>query len=200
MNKFRVGCRLLLILMTGVLAGCADTPSQATAINVERGDYRIGPGDLLNVFVWRNPEVSAAGIPVRPDGKLTTPLVEDLVAVGKTPSELARDIEQALSKYVRDPLVTVTITGFVGEYSDQVRVVGEATQPSALPYRNGMTLLDVMIAVGGLTEFADGNKAVVIRGDSKIGVRLDDLLRQGEIEQNLPLMPGDVLVVPESWF
>lgn len=199
-STYKIGFRCLALLIA-LLVSCAEAPPVAPPRTTDAGnEYRIGPGDSLNVFVWRNPDVSVTGIPVRPDGKLTTPLVEDLVAVGKTPTELARDIEDALSKYVRDPLVTVTVTGFVGEYGDQIRVVGEATQPSALPYRNGMTVLDVMIAVGGLTEFADGNKTVLMRGGEKIAVRLNDLLREGEVSANLQLQPGDVLVIPEAWF
>ncbi len=165
--------------------------------------YLIGPGDSLSIFVWRNPDLSMS-VPVRPDGRITMPLVEDLQASGKTPSQLARDIERVLAKYVKDPLVTVIVTGFVGPYSQQVRVVGEATQPQALPYREHMTVLDVMIAVGGLTEFAAGNRARLIRVvDGKqqvIRLRLDDLLKDGDITANVPLLPGDTLIIPESWF
>ncbi|MEC9341002.1 MAG: polysaccharide biosynthesis/export family protein, partial [Pseudomonadota bacterium] len=129
----------------------------------ETPQYLLAPGDSLNVFVWRNPEVSVTGVPVRPDGRVSTPLVEDMVAEGKTPTQLARDMEAILATYIKDPLVTVTVTNFVGGYGDQIRVVGEALNPAALPFRSGMTVLDVMIAVGGLTEFADGNDAVLIR-------------------------------------
>ena len=184
--------------MVGWLGGCADTAVQPSAVST-LDNYRIGPGDALNIFVWRNPDVSSS-VPVRPDGRLTMPLVEDLDAAGKTPTELARDIEEALSKYIRDPLVTVTVTSFVGEYDDQIRVVGEAARPSALPYRKGMTVLDVMIAVGGLTEFAAGNDSSIVRGGNKISVALDDLLHGGDVAANLPLQPGDILVIPESWF
>lgn len=165
--------------------------------------YLIGPGDSLNIFVWRNPDLSTS-VPVRPDGRITIPLVEDLQASGKTPTQLARDIEKALAKYVKDPLVTVMVTGFVGPYSQQIRVVGEAAQPQALPYRDRMTLLDVMIAVGGLTEFAAGNRARLIRivdGEQQVmELRLDDLLKDGDISANIPMLPGDTLIIPESWF
>ncbi len=165
--------------------------------------YLIGPGDTLNIFVWRNPDLSTA-VPVRPDGRITIPLVEDLQASGKTPTQLARDIEKALARYVKDPLVTVMVTGFIGPYSQQIRVVGEAAQPQALPYRDRMTLLDVMIAVGGLTEFAAGNRARLVRivdGKQQIlELRLDDLLKDGDISANIPMLPGDTLIIPESWF
>jgi len=165
--------------------------------------YLIGPGDSLNIFVWRNPDLSTS-VPVRPDGRITIPLVEDLQASGKTPSQLARDIEKVLSRYVKDPLVTVMVTGFVGPYSQQIRVVGEAAKPQALPYRDRMTLLDVMIAVGGLTEFAAGNRARLVRivdGQQQIlELRLDDLLKDGDISANIPMRPGDTLIIPESWF
>mgnify|MGYP001226376392 CR=1 FL=1 len=165
--------------------------------------YVIGPGDNLNIFVWRNPELSQS-VPVRPDGKISVPLVEDLVASGKTSTELAREIEQVLATYVKDPLVTVIVSGFQGVFGDQVRVVGEAAQPQALPYRANMTVLDVMIRVGGLTEFAAGNKARLIRridGKQVIGgLRLEDLLRDGDISANVPVVPSDILIIPEAWF
>jgi polysaccharide biosynthesis/export protein len=153
--------------------------------------------------VWRNPEVSLV-IPVRPDGKFSTPLVEDIQASGKTPTELARDIEKALSKYIQDPVVTVIVQGFTGPYSEQIRVVGQAAKPQALPYRENMTLLDVIIAVGGITDFAAGNKASILRraGNAKqqLAVRLEDLIRAGDISANVEMRPGDVLIIPESWF
>jgi polysaccharide export outer membrane protein len=165
--------------------------------------YRIAPGDTVQVFVWRNPEVSTS-VPVRPDGLLSAPLLEELPAAGKTPSELARDIEEKLSVYLRDPLVTVIVNGFVGTYKDKIRVVGEASAPKALLYRDAMTLLDVMIAVGGLTNFADGNRAALVRieGDSQVEyrVRLDDLIRDGDISANVDMRPGDILIIPEAWF
>ncbi|WP_242490081.1 XrtA/PEP-CTERM system exopolysaccharide export protein [Noviherbaspirillum cavernae] len=166
-------------------------------------DYLIGPGDVLNVIVWRNPEVSMA-VSVRPDGKITTPLVEDLVASGKAPTDLARDIEKALSKYIQQPVVTVIVTSFVGPYGEQIRVIGQAAKPQALPYRQGMSLMDVLIAVGGITEFAAGNKANIIRSmdgkQQKLAVRLNDLIKDGDISANVPMRPGDVLVIPESFF
>ena len=171
--------------------------------DVERSSYVIGPGDSLQVFVWGHEDLSTT-IVVRPDGKISTPLVEDLSASGMTPTNLARAIETELSNYVRSPTVTVIVREFVGEYSRQIRVVGQATEPQSLNFRSGMTLLDVMIAVGGLGEFASGNKAKVIRreGDTEttIRVRLDDLLNDGDMTENIRMAPGDVLVIPESFF
>ena len=165
--------------------------------------YLVGPGDGLSIFVWRNPDVSSS-VTVRPDGRITTPLVEDVMAANKTPTQLARDLEKALGSYIKDPIVTVTATGFVGPYSEQVRVVGEAAKPQSLSYRQNMTLLDVMIAVGGLTEFADGNDAVVIRivGGKQLqySIRLEDLIRDGDISANAELLPGDVIIIPEAFF
>ena len=166
-------------------------------------EYRIGSDDSLQIFVWRNPELST-DVPVRPDGRITIPLIEDLPATGKTPTELARDIEKKLSTYIQDPIVTVMVRNFVGPFQDRIRVVGEATQPQTLPYRSTMTLLDVMIAVGGMTEFADGNRATVTRvvnGKQKtFRVYLDDLLRDGDMSANIKILPGDIVVVPEAWF
>lgn len=143
-------------------------------------------------------------VPVRPDGKITTPLVEDLQASGKTSTTLARDIEKALEKYIQQPVVTVIVTSFVGNYSEQIRVIGQAARPQALAYRRDMSLMDVLIAVGGVTEFASGNKAIIIRkvdGKSeKLAVRLNDLIKQGDISANIYMRPGDVLVIPESFF
>lgn len=187
------------------LVGCAGGPTlpPATAQGEVSTNYLIGPGDSLNIFVWRNPEVSMT-VPVRPDGKISTPLVDDMVASGKTPTQLARDIEKVLSKYIQDPSVSVIVTGFVGPYQQQIRVVGEAVKPQALAYRDGMTLLDVIIAVGGLTDFASGNKATIVRtvdGKQKqYHVRLDDLINDGDISANVNMMPGDILIVPESLF
>jgi polysaccharide export outer membrane protein len=142
-------------------------------------------------------------VPVRPDGRLTMPLVEDLPALGRSPTELARDIEKALAKFVRDPVVTVIVTGASGPFSEQIRIIGEATRPQALPYRQDMTMLDVMIAVGGLTDFADGNRTVLVRGADKgkmYTVRLNDLIKRGDISVNVDVKPGDVLIIPQSWF
>jgi polysaccharide export outer membrane protein len=194
----------LALLMTG----CANTPQvQSAQLAPEppayKHEYRIGPGDNIIISVWRHPEVSLT-VPVRPDGKITTPLVEDLPASGKTGTELARDIEKALSKFIQDPVVTVTVTGFVGPYGEQIRVIGQAAKPQALAYREGMSLMDVVIAVGGLTEFAAGNRASIVRTvggkQQKLAVRLNDLMRDGDISANMPVRPGDVLVIPESFF
>lgn len=166
-------------------------------------EYLIGPGDQLEIFVWRNPELSST-VPVRPDGKITTPLVEDVTASGKTATQLAREMEKRLAFYVKNPIVTVTVQKFVGRYSEQIRVVGEAATPKSLSYSSNMTLLDVVIDVGGLTEFADGNKASIIRRangkQQQINVRLDDLIKRGDISANIKMMPGDILIIPESWF
>lgn len=193
----------MLLAATALLAGCATKypPAPQTAASPEY-NYVIGPGDSLSVVVWRNPELSTS-VTVRPDGRITAPLVEDLPAMGKDSSSLARDIERALSKYVRDPIVTVVVGGFVGPYSEQIRVVGEAAAPQALPYRHKMTLLDLMIAVGGITDFADGNRASILRtseGNKQYNVRLDDLLKDGDVSANVEVKPGDVLIIPQSWF
>lgn len=188
------------------LAGCATkapAPSAAAMAQAAPADYLIGPGDAVNIIVWRNPEVSMS-VPVRPDGKITTPLVEDLPAAGKTSTELARDIEKALAKFIQQPVVTVVVTGFVGNYGEQIRVIGQAAKPQALAYRRDMSLMDVLIAVGGVTEFASGNKASIIRNvdgrQEKLNVRLDDLIKEGDISANMPMRPGDILVIPESFF
>lgn len=167
-------------------------------------NYIIGPGDSLNIFVWRNPEISTT-VPVRPDGKISTPLVEDMVAVGKTPTELARDMEAVLAEYIRSPSVNVIVEGFVGAFAEQIRVVGQAAQPMSLPYRDRMTLLDVMIEVGGLTEFAAGNRSKVVRRQAdgnteEYRVKLSDLLNDGDMSQNIIMRPGDVVIIPESFF
>jgi polysaccharide export outer membrane protein len=187
------------------LGGCATAtrPAAADLAQAANQEYLVGPGDTINIMVWRNPEVSMA-VPVRPDGKITTPLVEDLPAAGKTTSQLARDIEKSLAKFIQQPVVTVIVTNFVGNYSEQVRVIGQAAKPQALPYRRDMSLMDVLIAVGGTTEFAAGNRASVIRTidgkPQKLKVRLDDLIKEGDISANMPMRPGDVLVIPESFF
>jgi len=188
------------------LSGCASTgaslpPAPATASSADYS-YIVGPGDMLNITVWRNPELSAS-VPVRPDGKVATPLVDELVAQGKTPTQIARDVEKALGKFVRDPVVTVVVTSFVGPYSEQIRVLGEAARPQFLPYKQKMTVLDVMIAVGGLTDFADGNKATLVRaseGNKRYSVRLQDLVKRGDITANVEMLPGDVLIIPQGWF
>ena len=194
---------LMLVAAAALLTGCASKfPAAPQSAATPEYNYVIGPGDAVNITVWRNPELSAA-VPVRPDGKITTPLVEDLPAMGKDASTLARDIEKALSKYIRDPVVTVVVTGFVGPYSEQIRVIGEAAKPQTLPYSQKMTLLDVMIRVGGITDFADGNGATILRtseGNKQYSVRLKDLLKLGDVSANVEMRPGDVLIVPQSWF
>ena len=165
-------------------------------------DYIIGPGDVLQVFVWRNPELTTT-IPVRPDGKISTPLVEDMVAVGKNPSALARDIERVLAEYVKSPQVNVIVTQPVSAYS-QVKVMGQVLRPQALAYRDGMTVLDAVLATGGLAQFAAGNRAKILRSvgskPTEIPVKLGKLLEGGDLSQNLALKPGDVLLIPESRF
>jgi len=192
----------LAALVAG-LAGCATKhpPAPAAAATPDY-NYVIGAGDTVNIVVWRNPELSMS-VPVRPDGKITTPLVDDLPAMGKNPTALARDIEKALAKYIRDPVVTVIVTGFVGPFSEQIRVVGEAAKPQILQYKQNMTVLDVMIAVGGLTDFADGNGATILRtaeGNKQYNVRLRDLVRRGDVTANVEVKPGDILIIPQSWF
>ena len=176
-------------------------PAPATAVSSDY-TYIIGAGDNLNIVVWRNPDLSMS-VPVRPDGKMSAPLVEELQAQGKTPVELARDVEKRLSTYVRDPVVTVLVSGFVGPYSEQIRVVGEAARPQFLPFKQKMTLLDLMIAVGGLTDFADGNRAIIQRasdGNKQYSVRLKDLLKRGDLSANVEMRPGDILIIPQSLF
>lgn len=195
-------CTALLVL---TLAACSSHPSVPAAERSDMLDYNyvIGAGDTMEIFVWGNPELTTTGI-VRPDGKFTTRLVEDLQASGRTSTELARDIEKAYGDYVRQPVVSVILNGFVGVPEQQVRVVGEAATPSSVPYRQHMTLLDLMIAVGGVTEFAAGNKSVLVRThggqQGSYGLRLDDLLKKGDISANMALKPGDIVIISESWF
>jgi polysaccharide biosynthesis/export protein len=192
------------IIAAILMTACATTaypPAPASAGNVDY-NYHIGPTDIVNVIVWRNPELSMT-VPVRPDGKITTPLIDDLDALGKTPSELERDMEKALVKYIRDPLVTVVVTNFAGPATEQVRVIGEAAKPQVLPFKKDLTVLDVMIAVGGLTDFADGNSAHIFRvadGGKLYSVRLRDLVKRGDITANVGMQPGDILIIPQSWF
>ena len=199
---------IFIILYFGIMSNACATNSQSFTVPEKKEQsnspfYLIGPGDGLNIFVWRNPDLSRS-VTVRPDGRVSIPLVEDLEVTGKTPTKLARQIEKELSVYVKDPIVTVIVSGFLGPYSQQVRVIGEASQPRALPYRENMTLLDLMIAVGGLTEFASGNRSKITRivdGQQKqIEVRIDDLIKDGDISANVDLLPGDILIIPESWF
>jgi polysaccharide export outer membrane protein len=194
-----------LSLVAAVATGCSTTPNippaPASAASPDYS-YVIGAGDSLNIIVWRNPELSLS-VPVRPDGKISAPLVDELEAQGKTSVQIARDIEKRLGTYVRDPVVTVIVTSFVGPFSEQIRVVGEAARPQFLPYRQKMTLLDVMIAVGGLTDFADGNAATILRtgeGNKQYSVRLKDLIRRGDVSANVEMKPGDILIIPQSFF
>ena len=200
---------LLMITSVAVFSGCSSntlpsaTTQPSTTTDIDSYKYLIGAGDVLNIFVWRNPEVSGSFI-VRPDGMITTSLVEDIQVSGKTPTELARSIEETLSTYLRDPIVTVTVQNFVGPFSEQIRVIGEAAQPQAISYTQHMTLLDVMIQVGGLTEFADGNDAVLVRivngKQMQYDIQIDSLIKDGEIEANIDLLPGDIIIIPEAWF
>jgi polysaccharide export outer membrane protein len=204
MNFQTFSTRLLAAAALGFTAACSTTdlpPAPAQAASADY-NYIIGAGDNVNIVVWRNPELSGS-YPVRPDGKISAPLVEELVAQGKTSVELARDIEKKLSTYLRDPVVTVIVTGFVGPYSEQIRVVGEAARPLFLPYKQKMTLLDVMIAVGGLTDFADGNRAIIQRtsdGNKQYAVRLKDLIKRGDPSANVEMRPGDILIIPQGLF
>ncbi len=195
---------LALGVMLLVTACGGPTLPPAKAVSYDPSpDYFIGPLDTLNIFVWRNPELSQS-VPVRPDGRISIPLVQDLVAAGKTPTQLASDIESELKKYVQDPIVTVIVTSFNGPYSRQVRVVGEAAHPQAIPYRDNMTLLDVMIATGGLTLYAAGNRSTIVRtvGDKEesFRVRIADLIKDGDVSANVQMLPGDVLIIPQAWF
>jgi polysaccharide export outer membrane protein len=202
-RRFPVVECVMAVVFALAVGGCAtDYPPAPRTASADDYSYTIGALDVVNVIVWRNPELSMS-VPVRPDGKLATPLIEDLTAVGKTPSQLARDIEKALGKFIREPVVTVIVTTFVGPASEQIRVIGEATKPQILPYRRNMTVLDVMIAVGGLTDFADGNRATIFRpsdGGKQYSVRLRDLVKRGDIAANVDMRPGDILIIPQSYF
>jgi polysaccharide biosynthesis/export protein len=199
---------ILLAILALALAGCADGGSIAASKLsstpvVSQADYRIGPGDQLKIFVWHNEDLSTSVV-VRPDGKISTPLVNDIIAAGKTPAQLTEDLTKVLSEYVRSPKVNVTVVSFVGTFSDQIRVVGQATHPKVIAYRAGMTILDVMLEAGGLAEHASGNKTKVLRviggKTQKIAVKLNNLLYDGDVTQNIAMMPGDVVVVPLSIF
>lgn len=206
LNPLRLAAALLAALILPALSLAAaqanGPPADQAVQKVDPNQYVIGPGDTLQIFVWRNPELTAT-VPVRPDGKISTPLNEDMVAVGKTPSQLARDIEKVLSEYVRSPTVNVIVTQPVGAYSE-VQIIGQVTKPGSVPYRAGMKVLDAMLAVGGLTQFAAGNRAKIVRKDGgkqqQIKLKLEALMNKGDMSQNLDLRPGDVLVVPESIF
>jgi polysaccharide export outer membrane protein len=196
------------IACVALLAACTPPPPQGPVTQPAQASasemYVIGPGDSLRIFVYQAPDLSG-GVAVRPDGRISVPLVGDITAAGKQPMELAKELEVILKKYVHQPTVTVIVNSFVGPLDRQVRIIGEATDPSAMPYRDGMTLLDVMIATKGLTKFAAGNRAVIIRraadGTSQsIPVRLSDLIKDGDIRANMPIQPGDTLIIPQTWF
>jgi polysaccharide biosynthesis/export protein len=223
-SKFRSGRSPWLLCLIGVafvLGACSSyaphEPAPTTAV-VALPRYKIDPLDTLNIVVWRNPELSST-LTVRPDGLISTPLVDDVQAAGKTPAELSRAIEKALAKYIRDPVVTIVVSGFQSGYADQVRVVGEAVKPGSMPYRPNMTLLDALAQAGGMTEIANGNAAVLIRtagnaspsgtasgatngapSEKRYSVRLKDLLKRGDFSANVPVLPGDVIIVPQSLF
>ena len=210
-----VAMACVALLAGGGLTACSwgeDPPNTITAaeaatlpISALHDEYIIGSGDALSVFVYRNPDLSEGGVAVRPDGRISVPLIEDIIAAGKSPTQLAREIEDRLKKFIQDPNVTVIVRGFIGPPDRQVRVIGEASDPIAIPFRDNMTLLDVMIATKGLTKYAAGNRALIVRTDKSgqrltIRVRLSDLVKDGDITQNVPMMPGDTLIIPQSWF
>jgi len=209
MNRPHLRTTILIMAILTLLSGCSSsqlpTATLRTSLTTDVNDYQylIGPGDNLTIFVWRNPEISG-NFTVRPDGKVTTSLVEDIEVAGRTPTMLARQIEEQLSKYINNPRVTVSVTRFSGPLSEQVRVIGEATNPSAVNYTQHMTLLDLMIQVGGLTEFANGNNAKLIRvingKQETFPIRIDDLVKQGDITENVDMLPGDIVIIPEAWF
>jgi len=190
------------------LAGCRGAPSPSVNASppgpVASLPYLIGPGDQLSVFVYQSPQLSVPNLAVRPDGRISLPLIPDISAAGKTPTALAKDIEERLKDYVKQPNVSVIVSGFVGPLDRQIRVIGEATEPLAIPYRDKMTVLDVMIQTKGLTRYAAGNSSVIVRqvGGARqtLKVRLSDLLRDGDIDQNVAMLPGDTLIIPQSWF
>ena len=197
-----------LAILASMLAGCVSTegpelPPAPIAMTTPTAQYKIGPGDTLGITVWRNPELSIDA-PVRPDGRISTPLAEDIVAVGKSPTMLAREIESRLAKYVTNPIVTVVPKSFVGPFAQQVRVIGEAATPRALPYRANMTVLDAMIEVGGLTKYAAGNRAMLIRTVNAVEetypLHLNALINSGNIDRNVALAPGDIIIIPQTYF
>ncbi len=203
---------LLAPLATAGLAACSG-PAATTAAaapapeTISAGantpDYVIGPGDTLQVFVWRNPDLTST-VPVRPDGRISIPLADDIQAAGKRPTDLSKEIQGALAKYIQEPIVTVVVTNFIGPFTQQVRVIGEAARPQAIPFSDNMSVLDVMVRVGGLTQFAAGNRAVLVRRvadhQENYRLRLDDLIRDGDVTANVAVKPGDILVIPQSWF
>jgi polysaccharide export outer membrane protein len=208
---------MIAVFVTGLaVAGCSSGLPPATEAagggtgvstsdTIAKDQYVIGSGDTLSVFVYHNPDLSVGGVSVRPDGRISVPLIEDIMAAGKTPAQLGRDVEARLKKYVQDPIVTVIVRSFVGPFDRQIRVIGEATDPVAIPYRDHMTVLDVMISTRGLTKYAAGNRAEIIRRDASgkqeaFGVKLNDLMKDGDISQNVEMQPGDTLIIPQSWF
>lgn len=208
-SRLLIGASLPAVALSGCASGggAPQLPS-ASFVSTHEGpgeEYVIGPLDDLTIFVWRNPELGAK-VQVRPDGRITTPLVADMPAVGKTPQQLADDMKAALTKYIENPLVSVIVNNFSGTFSQQVRIVGATEKPASIPYRANMTLLDAMISVGGLSEYAAGNRARLVRFDKAIGkqkeyqVRIDDLLKRGDSKANVMLAPGDVIIIPESMF
>lgn len=195
-----------MAIALGMLAACAHAPPPSMPVSaaVSNPPYLIGPGDTLSIFVYQAPQLSVESLPVRPDGRISMPLIPDIVAADKTPTALAKDIEARLQEYVKEPNVSVIVRGFQGPLNRQVRVIGEATEPVAIPYRDGMTLLDVMIVTKGLTRYAAGNSAVIIRDVAgrrqELKVRLSDLIKDGDIDQNIAMLPGDTLIIPQSYF
>ena len=210
----RFGWLVLAPLMLGLLGGCSTVselfggkapPPQATPVSLTTNTpYLIGPGDALSVFVYQSPQLSVGSLIVRPDGRISMPLIPDIVAAGKTPTQLSKDIEGRLKEYIKEPNVSVIVNGFQGPLNRQIRVIGEATEPVAIPYRDGMTVLDVMIQTKGLTRYAAGNRAIIIRDVAgkrqEIRVRLSDLIKDGDIDQNIAMLPGDTLIIPQSYF
>lgn len=207
MNKTLIA--IIFIALGYIVTGCSSatlppaTIHQSNTVDVASYKYLIGPGDVVNIFVWRHPDISGTFI-ARPDGMITTSLVEDIPVAGKTPTQVARSIEEILATYIREPNVTVTVNSFVGPFSEQIRVIGEAAQPQSVNYTQHMTLLDIMIRVGGLTEFANGNAAVLVRVENgkqkQYDIFIEDLIKNGEIEANVDVLPGDIIVIPETWF
>lgn len=201
---------LFVTITFTMLSACSSVPTLPSAtlhssntVDTDSYKYLIGAGDSINIFVWRHEDISGS-FTVRPDGMITTSLVEDMLVSGKTPTEVARQAEEALSTYIREPVVTVTVNNFIGPFSEQIRVIGEAAEPQAISYKKDMTLLDVMIQVGGLTEYADGNDAVVVRlengSQKEYKIAIEDLIKSGHIEANVDMLPGDIIIIPEAWF
>lgn len=206
----RVISGIFALALVGVLvAACTPTPKALDPTNTTTpataGDYIIGPGDTLSIFVYQAADLSVTALPVRPDGRISVPLVPDMMAAGKTPTQLGDDIAEKLRKYVKDPTVTVMMHSFIGPFDRQVRVIGEAADPMAIPYRDHLTVLDVMIEAKGLTKYAAGNRSVIVRRGANgrqdiIHIKLSSLLKDGDVSQNVEMKPGDTLIIPQSWF